>query len=662
MRNALVFALQARSSGNPGRPNTRSMIQLKRIEMMMSSVSQDARHGNRNHAKGRRDGEALRNGERKRIDRELRIAATAFEAHEGMMITDANKVILRVNRAFSETSGYSAEEVIGKTPQFFRSHCHSPAFYEELWAAVDRKGYWRGEMLTRRKNGEVYPVWYTMTAVRGRNGAITNYVTTSTDITRQKKAEKEIGDLVYFDPLTKLGNRRLLMDRLQQALSTIRRNGDRGALFFIDLDNFKTLNDTAGHEVGDLLLQQVAQRLTTCIRDGDTVARLGGDEFVVILGELNADMDAAVHRTQQVGERILETLNAPYEISGQVHLSSPSIGVTMFGPESDTVQELLRHADLAMYQAKAGGRNAMRFFDPAMQVAIKARAELEAEMRLALQRREFVLQYQPQINADRKLMGAEALVRWQHPKHGMLSPGEFIALAEDSGLIVPLGLQVLEMACAQLVEWAKRCDICDFSVSVNVSARQFHQPDFHQQVLAILQRTGADPARLKLELTESLMLDNVEETIKKMSELRALGVGFALDDFGIGYSSLSYLKRLPLDQLKIDQSFVRTVLVDENDAAIAKMIVALGQTMGLAVIAEGVESTQQQEFLRDCGCMGYQGYLFGRPMDAAQFEAFVREMGCVQATEDLIERCLVPAATPERSAAIPVTVRPGDCP
>ena len=651
MHKAFVQALHCQlNRSEPIQLRIRDVIQLRRIEIMMTAATHEARLDSRHLSIKQRSSNAPRTNERKRIDRELRIAATAFEAHEGMMITDAKRVILRVNRAFSESSGYSAEEVIGKTPQFFRSHCHTLAFYEELWANVDQKGYWRGELLTRRKNGEIYPVWYTMTAVRGRDGAITNYVTTSTDITRQKKAEKEIGNLVFYDPLTKLGNRRLLMDRLQQAFAESRRGGGRGALFFIDLDNFKTLNDTAGHEVGDLLLQQVAQRLLTCIRDGDTVARLGGDEFVVILKDLGEAVDSAVYLASHVGDRILETLNAPYELAGQSHLSSSSIGVTIFGPESETVQELLRHADLAMYQAKTGGRNGLRFFDPAMQIAIKVRADLEVEMRNALQRREFVMHYQPQINAEGKLMGAEALVRWAHPTRGILPPGEFISLAEESGLIVPLGLQVLEMACVQLVEWSMRCDLCDFAVSVNVSARQLHKSDFVEQILAILKRTGADPRRLKLELTESLLLDNVEETIKKMSELREFGVGFSLDDFGTGYSSLSYLKRLPLDQLKIDQSFVKTVLVDSNDAAIAKMIVALGQTMGLTVIAEGVESQAQRDFLLESGCLGYQGYLFGRPMAPEQFEEYLCEVTCVQATADLLERCRSAKTSGEKSA------------
>lgn len=650
LRKALAQALQIQAFQTKGpRLSSQGAAQMRRIDMMIASTTGQTVAPNRRHPKSHVSSESLRTAERKRIDRELRIAATAFEAHEGMMITDANKVILRVNRAFVEASGYGAEEVIGKTPQLFRSDCHGAAFYVELWKEVERKGYWRGEMVTRRKNGELYPVWYTMTAVRGKSGAITNYVTTSTDITRQKRAEKEIGELVFYDPLTKLGNRRLLMDRLQQALATVRRNGHRGALFFIDLDNFKTLNDTAGHEVGDMLLQQVAERLGTCIRDGDTVARLGGDEFVVILASLDERLTKAIQFAKQVGDRILNTLNTPYELAAQTHRSSPSIGVVMFGQETDSLQELLRHADLAMYQAKAGGRNGLRFFDPAMQTAIKSRMDLEDAMRAALEHREFVLHYQPQVSSQGHLVGAEALVRWDHPQRGLLSPAEFIAVAEESSLIVPLGLQVLEMACEQLVRWAKNKNLCDFVLSVNVSARQFHQSDFVTQVLEILKDTGANPKRLKLELTETLLLDNVEKTINKMTELRSHGVGFALDDFGIGYSSLSYLKRLPLDQLKIDQSFVRTVLVDANDAAIAKMIIGLGQTMGLSVIAEGVESAQQRDFLLSCGCHAYQGYFFGRPMGGEAFEVFLSNLSCGSATSNFKSANSKPADFPKEA-------------
>ncbi|WP_394789819.1 putative bifunctional diguanylate cyclase/phosphodiesterase [Rhodoferax sp.] len=566
--------------------------------------------------------------ERKRTEQELRIAATAFEAHEAMYITDSDRVILRVNQAFTQSSGYRADEVVGQLPKLLRSGDHPAAFYEDMWQQIETQGYWHGEMTTRRKNGERYPIWFTLTAVKGADGRISNYVGTQTDISYRRAAEEEIIELAFYDALTKLGNRRLLLDRLQQALAVSSRNGTHGGLLFIDLDNFKTLNDTAGHEMGDLLLQQVAQRLGTCVRPGDTVARLGGDEFVVILADLGCKIGNAAHQAEQVGERILATLNAPYDLAGQSHYSSPSIGVALFGAEDSSVAELLRRADLAMYQAKAGGRNGLRFFDPAMQTAITARADIESALRLALQRQEFVLHYQPQVSRDGKLMGAEALVRWQHPQRGMLAPGAFISTAEDSGLIIPLGLQVLEIACLQLVAWAGDSAMCEFPISVNVSARQFHQRDFVAQVLGTLQRTGARPRQLKLELTESLLLDNVEDTIAKMTELRAHGVGFSLDDFGIGYSSLSYLKRLPLDQLKIDQSFVHGVLRDPNDAAIAQMIVALGQSMGLSVIAEGVETEEQRIFLAGCGCHGYQGYLFGRPMPAPQFEAFVQGTEC----------------------------------
>ncbi len=566
--------------------------------------------------------------ERKRIEQELRIAATAFETQDGMMITDRDKVILRVNRAFTESSGYGAEEVIGKSPQFFRSGYHEPAFYEDLWCQTKRQGYWRGEMYVRHKSGAVYPIWCSLAVVRGTDGTITNYVGTVSDMSRRKAAEKEIMELAFYDSLTKLGNRRLLMDRLQQALTVSRRTGGRGALLFIDLDNFKMLNDSAGHEIGDLLLQQVAKRLTNCAREGDTVARLGGDEFVVILTDLGPQIEHAARLAELIGERIRAALNAPYVLADQVHYSSPSIGATLFHAEHETVAELLRRADLAMYQAKAAGRNALCFFDPAMQRAITERAELESAMRLSLQRKEFVLHYQPQVCSDGKLIGAEALIRWQHPQRGLLAPCEFIPMAEDSGLIIPMGLQVLEMACQQLMEWSARSDLCNFTISVNVSARQLHQRDFVEQVLATLDRTGADPKRLKLELTESLLLDAVEDTIAKMTALRAHGVGFSLDDFGTGYSSLSYLKRLPLDQLKIDQSFVRSVLVDPNDAAIAQMIVALGQSMRLNVIAEGVETEEQRIFLSGCGCHAYQGYLFGRPMAPRSFETYLLGIGC----------------------------------
>ena len=562
---------------------------------------------------------------RKQAEQQLRIAATAFEAQEGMVVTDTDNVILRVNRAFSEITGYSAKEAVGRTPSLLKSGRHDAAFYAEMWEDLRRLGTWQGEIWNRRKSGEVYPEWLTITAVSGDDDEVTHYVATLTDITQRKAAEDEIKNLAFYDPLTRLPNRRLLLDRLQQALASSARSKREGAIFFIDLDNFKTLNDTLGHDKGDLLLQQVAQRLTTCIREGDTVARLGGDEFVVMLEDLSANPKEAAAQTETVGEKILVTLNEIYHLAGHEHHSTPSIGITLFNDHLNSVDELLKRADLAMYQAKAEGRNTLRFYDPEMQALINSRVSLEADLRNGLQERQFVLYYQPQVREDGTILGAEALVRWNHPGRGLVPPAEFIPLAEETGLILPLGHWVLEAACTQLVAWTTNEKAAGLTLAVNVSARQFRQTDFVEQVLAVLAHTGADPHRLKIELTESLLLDDVEDIIAKMTALKAKGVGFSLDDFGTGYSSLAYLKRLPLDQLKIDQSFVRDVFTDINDAAIAQTIIALSQTMGLSVIAEGVETEEQRDFLSRQGCQTYQGYLFSRPLPLDGFEIFLEK-------------------------------------
>ena len=555
--------------------------------------------------------------ERKQAETELRIAATTFEAQEGMTITDARQVILKVNRAFTEITGYSADEAVGQTPNLLNSGRHDKAFYEAMWREIERSGSWQGEIWNRRKSGDVYPEWLTITAVKADDGTTSHYVGTFADITLRKAAEDEIKHLAFYDPLTRLPNRRLLLDRLHQALAASARSGHGGALLFIDLDNFKTLNDTLGHDKGDILLQQVAQRLATCVREGDTVARLGGDEFVVMLEDLSDNPRETATQAEIVGEKILTTLNQTDRLTGHEHHSTPSIGVTLFSAHQNSVEELLKRADLAMYQAKAAGRNSLRFFDPEMQAVVSARANLEADLRQGIVQGQFLLYYQAQVIGEGRLTGAEALLRWQHPARGLVSPAEFIPLAEESGLILPLGHWVLETACAQLVAWAAQPETQRLTVAVNVSARQFRHPDFVNQVMAILDNSGADPTRLKLELTESLLLDDVEDIIAKMTALKARGVGFSLDDFGTGYSSLSYLKRLPLDQLKIDQSFVRDVFTDINDAAIAQAIIALSQTMGLSVIAEGVETEEQRDFLSRLGCQAYQGYLFGRAGPAA---------------------------------------------
>jgi diguanylate cyclase (GGDEF)-like protein len=443
------------------------------------------------------------------------------------------------------------------------------------------------------------------------------------DVTDLRLASAEIESLAFYDPLTHLPNRRLLVDRLEQAMAASARHGREGALLFIDLDHFKTLNDTLGHDIGDLLLQQVAQRLASCVREGDTVARLGGDEFVVMLADLSEQAVDAATQAEAVARKILAALNQPYQLAAHDYRSTPSIGVALFSGHQAALEELLKQADIAMYQAKRAGRNTLRLFDPAMQQAITARAAMELDLRKALVESEFLLHYQPQVDHKGQVIGAEALVRWHHPERGLVAPAEFIPLAEETGLILPLGHWVLETACRELHRWSLLPRMAALSLAVNVSARQFSQPDFVQEVMALVQKTGITPARLKLELTESLLLDNAEEIIAKMLALKAQGVSFSLDDFGTGYSSLSYLKRLPLDQLKIDRSFVRDVLIDPNDAAIARTIVALGQSLGLSVIAEGVETEAQRDFLAANGCLAYQGYLFGRPLPVDDFQALV---------------------------------------
>ena len=437
-----------------------------------------------------------------------------------------------------------------------------------------------------------------------------------TDITARKSSEQQIEKLAFYDDLTGLANRRLLIERLQSAMRSSARRKLAGALLFIDLDNFKDLNDTQGHDVGDVLLEKVAQRLVSCVRGVDTVARLGGDEFVVLLADLAPTGDEAAAQAERVGRKILVTLNQPYEFAGIAHHSTPSIGVAMFHDTMQSVEELLKRADLAMYQAKAAGRNSLCFFEPAMQAVVTQRAELEVELRQGLLRNELMVYYQPVVDASGRMMGAEALARWQHPRRGVVSPGEFIPLAERTGLILPLGQWVLETVCRQLVRWSAAPASSALTIAVNVSARQFRHPDFVNQVKSLLQMTGANPNLLKLELTESMLLNDVQDVIDKMGEFKAMGLNFSLDDFGTGYSSLSYLKRLPFAQLKIDQSFVRDVLTDPNDAAIARTILTLARSLDLDVVAEGVETEAQRDFLMQNGCEAFQGYLFGRPVPA----------------------------------------------
>ncbi|WP_110959478.1 EAL domain-containing protein [Acidovorax sp. ST3] len=451
------------------------------------------------------------------------------------------------------------------------------------------------------------------------------------DVTALRKASTEIESLAFYDPLTNLPNRRLLMDRMQQAIAASVRSGQYGALLFLDLDHFKTLNDTRGHEVGDMLLRQVAQRLKTCVRREDTVARLGGDEFVVMLSDLSVHRDEAAAQARRVGEKILRKLNVPYTLGGNAHHSTPSIGATLMGGTLQSSVDLLKEADIAMYQVKSQGRNALCFFDPQMQIVISMRAQLEADLQMALTARQFVLHYQPQFHLDGRMVGAEALIRWQHPERGLVAPGEFIGVAEDSELIVPMGHWVLRTACEQLAAWQGDERYRHLQVSVNVSARQFRQRDFVARVVEVLRETGARPHLLKLELTESLVLDNVDDTIAKIGMLKTKGVRFSVDDFGTGYSSLAYLTRLPLDQLKIDQSFVRNLGVRHTDDVIVQTILGMASNLELDVIAEGVETEAQKDFLARHGCVYFQGYLLGRPTPVADLEALIESAATVTA-------------------------------
>ncbi|HEX5364752.1 MAG TPA: EAL domain-containing protein [Gallionella sp.] len=563
--------------------------------------------------------------EQKKIEAELRIAATAFEAQEGMMITDADNRILRVNTAFTHITGYSAQEVVGQYPGMLSAGRYAADFYAAMWESINSKGSWEGEIWNRRKNGETYPEYLIITVVKDGAGTVTNYVATFNDITASKAAADEIKNLAFFDPLTRLPNRRLLLDRLRHALLSSAHSARHGALLFIDMDNFKTLNDTLGHHMGDLLLQEVAQRLLTCVREGDTVARLGGDEFVVVLEELsNAQMEAA-SQAESVIEKILDKLNQPYKISIHEHHSSPSIGVTLFSGEQFGMDELLKQADIAMYQAKKAGRNTWRFFDPSMQTTVMARLTLENDLRHAILEQESIkLYYQAQVDSSGRVIGAEALARWDHPQRGFVPPDEFIPLAEDCGLILPFGHWVLVTACRQLAAWATRPESAHLTLAVNVSASQFRLPTFVEEVLVLIDHFGINPEKLKLEITESMLLDNINSIIAKMTELKMRGINFSMDDFGTGYSSLQYLKQLPLSQLKIDQSFVRNIAVDTNDKAIVRTIIAMAQSLELDIIAEGIETQEQRELLLGKGCTRYQGYLFGRPMPIEQFDASLK--------------------------------------
>lgn len=528
-----------------------------------------------------------------------------------------NREYLDVNQAFLALMGFERSEVIGRTSLELNIWTDTRDF-DKLAEILDSSAECRDvEIKFRKKNGET--VWGMLSASLVEIDGLPCVLAIARDVSNAKAAEDEIRSLAFYDPLTGLPNRRLLLERLRQSLAGGNRAGRMRALLFVDLDNFKTLNDTLGHQTGDLLLQEAARRLTACVRDTDTVGRLGGDEFVLMLENLSELPEDAAAQAKAVGEKILSAVTRPYLLDGRECRSSASVGISVYGSRKENSSEVLQQADIAMYQAKAAGRNTLRFFAPALQAAVNSRAALEEDLRQAIRNCEFELYFQPQIDRNR-MVGAEALIRWNHPKRGMLAPGEFIAQAEETGLIIPIGKWVLETACRLIAAWAERRQTAHLSIAVNISARQFRQPDFVEQVLTALHGAGANPGRLKLELTESMLLENIEEVIGKMTELKTHGLRFSLDDFGTGYSSLAYLKRLPLDQLKIDRSFIRDILLEESSAAIAQTIISLSRAMGLPVLAEGVETDEQREFLNRQGCHAFQGFLFGKPVPLEEFK------------------------------------------
>ena len=563
--------------------------------------------------------------ERLAADARIRHQASLLDkAQDAILVRDLDHRIIYWNKSAERMYGWTQLQVLGQSVQTLLYEDPTP-FLRGTEATLEH-GEWTGELVQRHRDGRTIDVEGRWTLVRGEDGQPQSILAINTDITQRKATEREIQRLAFYDPLTHLPNRMLLMDRMHHALAAAQRHQQGGALLFIDLDNFKQLNDTLGHDQGDLLLQQVAERLGHCVRSVDTVARLGGDEFVVMLEELSASGDDLVLQARSVGEKILSTLSMPYPLQGYQYRSTPSIGIAPFtGTESTTVSELLKQADLAMYQAKAAGRNTLRFFDPQMQAVVTARAALEADLRAALAQDEFFLHFQPQVRQSGAIAGVEALLRWKHTQRGMVPPSDFIALAEETGLIVPLGRWVLHHACKLLASWQDDPLRRDLTMAVNVSSSQFRSPSFVDDVARVLAITGAPSGQLKLELTESVLVEDMESTIATMEALRAYGVGFSLDDFGTGYSSLSYLKRMPLDQLKIDQSFVRDVLSDPNDAAIVHTIIGLSRSLGLDVIAEGVETEEQRISLGEAGCDLYQGYLFSKPLPVADLEAFLTQ-------------------------------------
>lgn len=551
-------------------------------------------------------------------EQQLRLAATAFETHEALAVRDANKRILRVNAAFRQITGYTDDDVIGRLPTHLESGDSSSA-EAKIWAAVDANGQWDGERISYRADGTEFAAWQTITAVRDDDGKITHYVENSTDVSELKAALAEARKLSLFDPLTALPNRRYLSERLESSIAHARRNAIKGALLFIDLDQFKQINDSLGHSVGDELLVQVAKRLKRLMRKEDTIARLGGDEFVVILSDLGGDNEKCVEQASRVADKVHLELGKPYEVENHEFNVTPTIGVTLFPEDGKAADTILQEADSAMYQGKADGRNTTKFFHPNMRAESQIRLGLERDLRTAAERDELSLYFQPQYDRDGKLFAAETLLRWNHPSRGFVPPDLFIPIAEESGLIMQLSHWVFAAALDHLRRWERSGNLFIEHLAINVSSRQFRSSHFITEARREIVAAGVPADRIVIEVTEGTVIENFEETAERMRTLRDMGIRFSVDDFGVGYSSLSYLSRLPLDQLKIDRSFVSNVLGDPNNAVIAETIIGMGRNLKLHTIAEGVETRAQFEFLKQRGCDGFQGYLFSEPVPEAVF-------------------------------------------
>lgn len=560
---------------------------------------------------------------RSQDERELRIAATAFEVHQGLLVTDKDSRILRVNQTFSDITGYQAAELVGKKTVMLRSEGHDPAFYQAIKQQLMADGRWQGEVLSKRKNGDVYPEWLSVSVVRNNKGQLSHFVSSIEDMTERKAAEAQIRGLAFFDSLTGLPNRSLLLERMQHVMDAASQSGRYGALLFFDLDGFKSVNELHGRGVGDKMLREMAERINDALYASDTAARLGADQFVILLENLSSARQHAAGRAEQYAVRLKKILRKPYLIQGLELYKSVSVGITLFKNADDGADTLLQEAEMAMYQAKASLKEGVNFFDPAMQAAVSTRLRLEEDIQRGLLAEEFIPYFQPQLDAACQVTGAETLARWQHPERGLLAPGAFIEVAEQAGLVELIDLQMLRQACQQLALWQQNPDTGSLILAVNLSARLLYQANFVETLLAYLQESGANPRRLKLELTETMLLDDVSTAIERMQQLKTHGIRFSIDDFGTGYSSLAYLQKLPLNQLKIDQSFVRELSESASSEAIIRAICALADSLELEVIAEGVETFQQYHKLLELECRNFQGYLFGRPMPLLEFESWL---------------------------------------